>query len=318
MARHTKVTILRWRSRVQSPKYWLKGGFRAPFGSCYMRADQLIELMAPYVSDKAVIRSAEIGPSLPLIGGARSLCQQSHVVILTKHAAERISADVVADLRRTGSIVGVDHVDSDFSKIDGKPFDFHISATQAGKAEMEERFRNQPVFRLDHHADPRIRQVHTDFPGLSAVYLGKPANCRLPPGLSSEVTMLRAVTNPQMEVALRTLSAFNFHYAMRSVESGEGHIYKPFTKGFNSAAAGANILVGRDTDDATHFLGSDYPYLVSGNDDKSIYDTYNRAKDGFNSPEWHRGLDAIRALRDSVSPRAIAEQFMYILQSLRS
>lgn len=310
------IHILKWLPRIQSPRHWLTGGFRAAFGSCFMRADQLARLIRPYLPDDLILTTGQIGPRLPLFGGAAALSNGARVVILTKHAAERTDPEIIAALRRTGALVGVDHVDSDFDRIAGKPFDFHISATLAGLAAMQARFAPAPVFVLHHHADPRIRPARTDLDRLHAAYLGKPSNCHLPAGLMPHVTMLHAVTDPQMQQALPRLRDFNLHYAMRPAAAPEGHGCKPFLKGFNAAAAGANILVARDTDDALHFLGADYPYLMTGTDDATILRQFEAARDGHGGPDWRRGLDRMRALRDAVSGPTLARDFTAMIRTL--
>ena len=319
VSNQTNVLILKWQARIQSPRYWLRGAFRAPFGSCFMRGDQFAALVSPHLDERITLTTGEIGPRPLSDRKLRRVIGRNRIVILTKHAAERAPGELVWRIREAGALVGVDHVDSDLDKIAGKPFDFHVSATMGGAEELRRRFgpEGAHIGTVLHHADPRIRPARDDLGALSAAYLGKLSNCLLPEDLEAKVTMLRAMNNTQMRRALRTLPDFNLHYAVRTAEHADSvSAYKPFTKGFNAAAADSNIIVTRDTDDAEFFLGRDYPFLVDQPSESAIIETFRRAQESFGTAEWRRGLAIMRSLRALTSPASIARQFQDLLRAV--
>ncbi len=319
MSHPTNVLILKWRATIQGPRYWLRGVFKAPFGSCFMRGDQFATLVSPHLGDRLALRTGEIGPEPYSDRRLRRVVGQNQVIIMTKHAAERAPQELVARIRDTGAIVGVDHVDSDLDKIDGKPFDFHVSATVVGAAELRRRFgpSGAHVATVLHHADPRIQPARDDLGELAAAYLGKLNNCLLPEDLERSVTMLRAMNNAQMQRALRSLPDYNLHYAVRTAENADSKsAFKPFTKGFNAAAANSNVIVARDTDDAEYFLGSDYPFLVDSATKSAIVEAFRRAQEGFGGKEWMQGLSVMRALREMTKPESIARQFRDLVHAV--
>ena len=71
---------------------------------------------------------------------------------------------------------------------------------------------------------------------------------------------------------------------------------------------------GRDVDDAVEFLSPDYPYLIPDSAPSSVVEAYRRAKDDFGGPEWHRGLEIMRSVKERVSGRALAGQLVRIVE----
>ena len=108
------------------------------------------------------------------------------------------------------------------------------------------------------------------------------------------------------------------HYAVRGPTARpavENRIAKPFTKGFNAAAVGANVLVNRQVDDAEFYLGNDYPFLINGLDQNSLREGVEKAQDLYRSPDWQRGLDIMKDVRERCSARAIAQELDDVLST---
>lgn len=82
---------------------------------------------------------------------------------------------------------------------------------------------------------------------------------------------------------------------------------KPFLKGFTTAALGANVLVGKDTPDAVHFLGHNYPYFADRPNDASVIAVFERAAEGFGGPEWQEASLRMRDLAEHTGLRATAD-----------
>jgi hypothetical protein len=249
--------------------------------------------------------------------------QQPAVFILVKNVAYRLTPEQVARLKEKAIAVGVDHKDGDISKIDLSIFDFHISSTQCGLTALNQILAEDPSAKsrgifaglLHQSYDTRL-EGHIIPPNshLSPVYLGWIENAEIPRSLVDKITVFNVELGKDMGQALKNLAAYNFHFAVRPTPKTElRRSYKPFTKGATAAACRSNILVNRQVDDAVEFLTSDYPYFVPSNSAKDVEEGYRKAQDEFGGPEWKRGLEIMRSVRERVSGKAQAKQFVDIV-----
>ena len=117
---------------------------------------------------------------------------------------------------------------------------------------------------------------------------------------------------------LEELSRYRLHYGVRVAPRGTGKqtVFKPLTKAANAAACGANIVINRDAHDAVALLGADYPYLVDADDDDSIIEVFERARDGADGHDWVKARNAMDDLAAQLSPESIARQLGLILRPL--
>ena len=246
------------------------------------------------------------------------------VFILLKHVVYRMSPEELAQLREKAIAVGVDHLDAEPSRLDLMQYDFHISASEAGRRGLEtmlaedcpEHSRRPAVEVLYLSYDRRLEGIRPPpVNQFSAVYLGAPDNAAIPDALSDDIRVMPVWRNNEMEQAVQALSSFNFHYNVRSEFPALTlrRTYKPFIKGITAAACRSNILVNRQVDDAVEFLTPDYPYLVDSPSSGHVEEAFRKAKEEFGSPEWHRGLEIIRSIRERVSGQAQARQFAGIV-----
>lgn len=293
-----------------------------------MRGDQLAALVRPHLPDDIGVRvvpfHAGLLPPLAMRAFARAV-PDGAVVVFVKSAAKGLTQDHLAALRRRGARVGLDSIDTPLDQIDFDLFDFHIAASLAGQAALRERLQrlgkgDVPVELLHHHHDPRLAPPSTaaERP-FRCGYVGEAPNAFVPRAIDGEVERVHVSYARDFSRALPRLSGFTLHYGVRPLSAPKApgaRQYKPFTKGFTAAACGANILVGRETDDVPALLGDDYPFLVSAADPASVVDGFERAKDSYGGPAWREGLDRMRALRELVAPQALAVRVREIMSAV--
>jgi hypothetical protein len=301
-------------------------------GSDAMRL-QVRESMAPYLPEHIELVFSGLsraGRGLSLVGRWRHWYFQSWlqtrrpaVFILLKNIAYRLTPDEITQLKKKAIAVGVDHKFGDPWTLDLSLYDFHISATESGRRAIESTLAvaggnagKGPFAGAWYQSfDQRLKDVQfRDLDRLSAVYLGRPQHAAIPEALADEITVIDILFSEQMERATRELGKYNLHYAVRPnpLETLQ-RAYTPFTKGATAAACRSNMLVNRQVDDAIEFLTPDYPYLVESNAPAHVAEGFRKARDEFGGPEWHRGLDIMRSVRERVSGPAQARQFVDIV-----
>jgi hypothetical protein len=87
---------------------------------------------------------------------------------------------------------------------------------------------------------------------------------------------------------------FNCHLSVR--EPGRESLYKPNCKVSTAAACDANLITTRDVS-TVELLGEDYPFYCEP-ERGSILAAIERARAAFGSPEWQRGLERMRRVRE--------------------
>jgi hypothetical protein len=301
-------------------------------GSDAMRL-QVRESMAPHLPEHIELVFSGLsrsGRGLSLAGRWRRWYFQSWlqtrrpaVFILLKNIAYRLKPYEVRQLKKKAIAVGVDHKFGDPWSLDLSPYDFHISATESGRRALDAALAadgtmagGRPFAAAWYQSfDQRLQTVpYRDLDRLSAVYLGRPHHTIIPESLADEITVIDVLFSEQMERATRELGSYNLHHAVRpSPAETLQRAYTPFTKGATAAACRSNMLVNRQVDDAIEFLTSDYPYLVESDAPAHIEEGFRKAKEEFGGPEWLRGLEIMRSVRERVSEPAQARQFVEIV-----
>lgn len=127
-------------------------------------------------------------------------------------------------------------------------------------------------------------------------YIGKPFNC--PPDWRGD----RVTLSPEM---LAAAPLFNLHLSCNQRNDKSASL-KPATKIATAAAVLANVVSYPDPS-ATELLGDDYPYLVEAAETAS--DVVRRAYREFGGPRWRLARDKMRAVRERLSIKAIAELY---------
>lgn len=314
------VRLIRNPKRLMGPAQWVQGSFWSAGGSTHMRSTQLRELIRPHLSEDMSVEVDFLDPADPASFRRWAKRQGPGIYVLGKHIAREITPEQVDTLRSRGGIVGADHVDGNLAKVNLELFDFHIGASLAAMNALR---RLVPEHRayvgyLPHHPDPRLSSASfSPLSHFNAAYVGNPLNIVLPEDLKPRVRMFKLARESHMNRVLPHLPNYNFHYCVRPPHAESlRRSYKPFTKGFTAAMCQSNVLVGAATDDAVHFLGQDYPFLVHSMEEREIVRTFEYAESMVGSPEWHTGLDRMKALLAEVAPARLAMYFERIVRDV--
>jgi hypothetical protein len=299
------------------------------WGSTTMRAHQLANLVRPHLAPHCDVSLSPMPSSrLPWMQYLWAQAQKAgSILIFTKYAASKVLPDTLGILRKNNCCTCFDYVDSDLNLMRPTGFDIHLAASYAAMTQLihiqkASQGTNAEIFGqvmlLLHNADERLYQGMVPQPKanqLDMVYLGSRATVFLTPAIESNLTYLDASSDLAMRHSLASLKKFNFHYCVRlAEEKALGLVCKPFTKGFNAALLGSNLMVHRNTDDAQHFLGSDYPYFIESTTEAAVMEMVAHARESYGSNEWDMALERMTAMRDKVSPGALAQQILFIMK----
>lgn len=238
------------------------------------------------------------------------------VVIFLKRAWKVLDPEHLANWRDAARAMAIDYVDARTTPVPDVEIDAHIAASGALERHLISRHAGACILRLDHHADPALTPAAPSR-DLCLAYFGREKNRTLPRRLASRV-MVPDYEGLSLQHDIReAMGNANLHYAVRDMEP-ETHrtSFKPFTKGFNAAAVGANVLVNRQVDDAVEWLGADYPFLIEDCRPETIAAGIDRAEAAFGSDDWTAGLATMERIRESVRPNRIAFQLERILETL--
>lgn len=238
------------------------------------------------------------------------------VVIFLKRAWKVLAPEHLAHWRDAAKALAIDYVDARTTPQPSVKIDAHIAASGALEHYLETQLEGALVMRLDHHADPGLRRSPAS-DTLRLAYFGRERNRTLPTSLRHEVDIpdYDGLILPSDVQAAMMQS--NMHYAVRDMEDASGRTsFKPFTKGFNAAAVGANVLVNRQVDDATDWLGEDYPFLIDDCRVETIAAAIDNAKVMFGSNAWQDALATMDRLEQAVHPKRITLQLQHILETI--
>ena len=294
-------------------------------GSKIMRCDQLRDICEAHLGDSYDFEVRAQRPIRNPIGMDRACSAlRDSIVILLKGTAGQFGQEGMQLLRRKARGVCIDYVDADVYASFSKQADVHIGASHAACGLLETvlteagvKRNTTHVMHLTHHADPRLEGAMCR-PGrkLNAAYLGNPANVHLPEAVRRKVELISYERDADIAEVFDILRNFNMHYCVRpNLPMGaRKRVAKPFTKGFTAAVMGAQIMTTRDTDDALHYLGPEYPFLLDDNSEDGILEALERAEWMFGTPAWAEAEDRLAHVREMSSPRRIAGEMNDILQ----
>ncbi len=296
-----------------------------------MRAHQLARIISPHISkyhpvDLISLPSSRI-PWLQYFWAERQ--KSGDIFIFTKYSASKVLPATLEILKKNKCFTCYDYVDTDLRKMPSIGFDIHLAAShsaykkltfiQKQKIELNQ-ISTGKVMLLLHNGDERLYNFKgfINENNFQMTYLGSRATTFIPQELEKELTYLEASSEKTMQAAIPLLHSFNFHYCIRNSSTNMigAVVCKPFTKGFNAALLGANLITQRNTDDAIDLLGSDYPYFVNSNDEEEIIDKINHAKNSFMSNEWKIAQERVFNMKSQISPEALTLQLLQITKAL--
>ena len=298
-------------------------------GSTILRADQLCRLAQRHLGERYDFATLPI-PGMNHAWRQSLWVKLRHeaIYIFVKDAIDRLDREHLAALRRKAVAICVDYVDRSLEFLRPDSVDLHISASIAGEAALRtlvaastdsDKPAGAATALLLHNTDERLETLRLrPLDTARVVYFGGPGNTRLTNYARSVVDVVSAELSKDMNANFRKLEAYNAHYCVRPDEEGPTlrRPFNPFTKGFTAAVCGANVIVNRSVDDAVAFLGADYPFLIKSATDGEIDAGLRRLVDAYGGDDWVRAQKAIAALRQRVSPVAIAADLDDLLTEL--
>jgi hypothetical protein len=155
-----------------------------------------------------------------------------------------------------------------------------------------------------HQWDPRYAANQAPRDRLVLGYLGDPRSL----AVWGELPEVEYVKRGFFAAAPR----FNCHLSIR--EPGRDLLYKPNCKVSTAAACEANLITTRDLT-TVELLGEDYPYYCEP-ERGSILAAVERARSSFGSPEWRRGLERMRAVRELTRIDRVLDEYESLFHRL--
>ncbi len=257
-------------------------------GSAHLRGRQLASLFAQAAAEYG--RTVRIAFSDEAISDA--------VTIVNKSALMPKPQNVVQRLKEAGCRVLVDFVDRRVTAADGDAADGFLAVSALQYRHLRATWPDKPVIHLPHHVDLDIGPIACQWDHFACAYFGNFDNAE----------HLGAVRDAGLVTPIETLTAnknhwfghlphYNLHYAFRP-RALWGPGFKPFTKGFTAAHAGAIVLVSDDDDEATELLGADYPFrLPTTADAATAVATLQTLRDSVGNHAWREARLRMRRLR---------------------
>lgn len=292
-----------------------------------MRCDQLCQIAKDQIGDRWDFDVVAL-PHFRDTGALDALIEDlsGAIVIFLKRAYNVFSEHQLERLGKCAMKLVVDHVDAPTYPLPDYPFDLHLCASIAGTHALRGQL-NGPnadasrapalVETLIHHWDPRIRRqsFETDT-HLRLGYFGLSKNTVIPRG---DLDIPHYDGSQLSGDFLERMENTNVHYVVRQVNGRNPKLeFKPFTKGFNAAAAGAHMLVNRGVCDAVEHLGYDYPFFIEDAREELILDGIERLQHAIGTGIWRDAFDAIAHTRERSSPEYSARSLDVILNRLLS
>jgi hypothetical protein len=266
-------------------------------GSTVMRGHQLSRIAEGALGRRARVRYSPLDADF-----------RRSTLFLTKGALRVATAERLAALKAAGNRLLFDVVDEAPPPTSGFA-DAIVAASLTAFIDLQRDHPTREVVLVNHHVDPRLDAAARTPPAdrLRAGYFGELVNAVLTPRIEETVTPVLVDTSTQDPAWLGRLPEFNLHYAVRQFRGADLH--KPFLKGFTAAHTGCNILIQRSQAEAVLWLGDDYPYLIDGEpEEQTILDALAHVREDFGSPEWERGLDVMRGIRERTSVARIGRE----------
>lgn len=182
-------------------------------------------------------------------------------------------------------------------------FDALILKSRRQLADFGRRGRADRV--IYHQWDPRYTANQAPRDRMVLGYLGLPRSL----AVWGELPDVEYVSDERMFSAA---PRFNCHLSIR--EPGREFLYKPNCKVSTAAVCEANLITTRDLT-TVELLGENYPYYCEP-ERGSILATIERARSSFGSPEWQRGLERLREVRELTRMDRVLEEYESLFHQL--
>jgi len=293
-------------------------------GGKIMRVDQLSAMASQFLPETRYQIGTVFVPRVDKIERVRRFVEacRDAVVIFHKSAISHIGEDVRGDIREVAAGTCLDHLDVVIKPMEPGFIDVHIACSRKAEGEMKahlsqlDQSGHGQVMHLRHHADPRLAALQVGaYDRLVPGYFGAAENttdlAMYPPD-----TQVPNYDTREIEAFFQAMTEANLHLCVRpEITWRDLGICptKPFTKGFNAAAVGANVLVNRQVDDAVHYLGDDYPFFIDDDAPQSVATGIELARAAYESDVWQDGLDRIASVAARVRPQKVVRELQQII-----
>jgi hypothetical protein len=258
-------------------------------GSTVMGADQISEGLRARGWDARSIPVAEVGSVEPGILVFIKTSRLDHLV-RAKARGHRLVLDV------QDTVVFKRRIKNKWL------FDALILKSRRQLADFGRRGKADRV--IYHQWDPRYTANQAPRDRMVLGYLGEPRSL----AVWGELPEVEYVRHGLFEAGLR----FNCHLSIR--DPGRDFLYKPNCKVSTAAACEANLITTRDLT-TVELLGEDYPYYCEP-ERGSILAAIERARSSFGSPEWQRGLERLRAVRELTRMDRVLDEYEALFHRL--
>ncbi|SDW59472.1 hypothetical protein SAMN05444358_1011250 [Ruegeria halocynthiae] len=289
-----------------------------------MRVDQLAAMANAHLSHRYTFEVA-LAPKSARANACRRFVEgcKGAIVIFHKSAASNLGPELRASLKKVAAGICVDHLDVVAGPFEPGFVDVHLAASYESERMLCKGLPaldptpGAQVRHLRHHADPRLVSGSAPVSGFKLGYFGLPENVVLPSELAKEAVVPGYNGKGDVNAFIARLSEANFHICTRDPSSAltRGILSsKPFTKGFNAAVIGANVLVNRQVHDAEYYLGADYPYFVDSTDVSAISEGVERASKEFGGAQWGMAQTRMLDVARQVAPSEVMVELDKILR----
>lgn len=285
-ARGTPIaTILRSRLPVVRSRrlIFAFGTDAAVWATALLRGDQLMALAGKARSDVA-FRAIGL-PALHRSSG--------EVVVLTKSALYDMTAETIAQLRQRGHRLIADFVDLPVDEAVARGVDVLLASSLTQERFFRNRFPEIPVYHITHHADLRLPRISPPADRARIGYFGEPKNLLHAHAIHDLVGIVTA-EYPRQRDWMRRLTEFNAHLALRP--TAENGVFKPFTKGFVAAHCGVPVIVSATDEEALHYLGAEYPFVIGDLSLQSVRAHITQFADMFATRQWTSAVETMRVI----------------------
>lgn len=273
--------------------------------STVMRGEQLSEMARLRLDDVEV----------SYIDESELSAKSESVLILTKGFLKGASLDDLAELKRRGNIICADYVDDKARSELHDCIDVYVAASMAQFVCYSKEYADKLVHLITHHADPRLDGTKGPEDRCNIGYFGEIANACYSVELQGIVDFCHTNTRVADATWIPKLRDCNVHYSVRRRREIDG--FKPFLKGFTAAQCRSNIIVPRDESDARYYLGADYPFILKDESLTSVLEMIEHVKASFGGPEWRRGLEIMKSVRQRCNTAQIAGELQALLARCR-
>ena len=271
--------------------------------SAFVRGRQMMEIVATARDD---IDCYSIS-----LGGLTQL--RDEWVILTKSALLRSNRDTILFLRALGHRLIADFVDLQVNDEVASSVDFLLASSVFQEQFFRSRFSKIPTMHVTHHADLRMPIIATPTDRARFGYFGRLENCLHANEIADIVCIVDASKAADTGWMLR-LSESNAHYAIRGV--GQPGMFKPFLKGFTAAHCGVPIIVASMDEEARHYLGTDYPFVILDTSVGSVREHIGRFAAEYASSRWESAVEAMRAVAAKSSRQHVECELCALLNAI--